>query len=87
MFNNFSVYNFINVNSCNFQDLIGRCYTKIALMCSSHNKLRNHIISIYILTNNLHFVIGICFFDGNGCCRIPSAPIEYSFSPTLISNF
>ena len=39
MFNNFSVYDSININSCNLQNLIcGRYSNEISLVCSPHNK-------------------------------------------------
>ncbi len=39
MFNNFSVYDFINIHPCNFQNLIRRCYSnKFSFVRSPHNK-------------------------------------------------
>ncbi len=39
MFNNFSVYDLINIHPCNFQNFICRCYSdKLPFMRSSHNK-------------------------------------------------
>lgn len=39
VFNNFSVYDFINIHPCNFQNLIRRCYSnKFSFVRSPHNK-------------------------------------------------
>ena len=39
MFYNFSIYNFINIHPCDFQNLICGCYSKkFSLMSTFHNK-------------------------------------------------
>lgn len=39
MLNDSSIYHFVNIYSCNLQNLIRRCYSsKIPFVCSPHDK-------------------------------------------------
>ena len=66
MFYDFPVDYSVNIYTCNLYDFVGWCYSdEFAVMCASHNYLRNNSISIFVLANNLNRIIGICLSDGN----------------------